>query len=185
MCSPRLAASFSFCSCSLSAHPWNFQLSGPSGSRSSHFQEIGRWSEPVLASLRTLHLLQAAKASPLARVRSMMLWFVPPSLVGESSLRTVRSKESIRSSRKRASLLVVHLGFQTGLWALKSPTSRVGPAPSPSRLLHWHRSASLMLLLVPFRKYVVRLGRLLRTLCGQYKILRGSSSRRELNLGLG
>ena len=31
----------------------------------------------------------------------------------------------------------------------------------------------------------VRLGRLLRTLCGQYKILRGSSSRRELNLGLG
>ena len=32
---------------------------------------------------------------------------------------------------------------------------------------------------------VVRLGRLLRTLCGQYKILRGSSSRRELNLGLG
>ena len=31
----------------------------------------------------------------------------------------------------------------------------------------------------------VRLGRLLRVLCGQYKILRGSSSRRELNLGLG
>ena len=31
----------------------------------------------------------------------------------------------------------------------------------------------------------VRLGQLLRTLCGQYKILRGSSSRRELNLGLG
>ena len=31
----------------------------------------------------------------------------------------------------------------------------------------------------------VRLGRLLRTLYGQYKILRGSSSRRELNLGLG
>ena len=31
----------------------------------------------------------------------------------------------------------------------------------------------------------VRLGRLLRMLCGQYKILRGSSSRRELNLGLG
>ena len=33
--------------------------------------------------------------------------------------------------------------------------------------------------------YSVRLGRLLRTLCGQYKILRGSSSRQELNLGLG
>ena len=33
--------------------------------------------------------------------------------------------------------------------------------------------------------FSVRLGRLLRTLCGQYKILRGSSSRRELNLGLG
>ena len=31
----------------------------------------------------------------------------------------------------------------------------------------------------------IRLGRLLRMLCSQYKILRGSSSRRELNLGLG
>ena len=155
MCSPLLAASFSFCSYSLSAHPWNLQLSGPSGSGSSHFHEIGRWSEPVLASLRTLHSLQPAKASPLARVRSIILWFSPPSLVGESSLRTVRSKVSIRSSRERASLLVVHLGFQTGLWALKSPTSRVGHAPSPRRLLHWHRSASLMLLLVPFQKYVL------------------------------
>ena len=35
------------------------------------------------------------------------------------------------------------------------------------------------------KRYSVRLGRLLRMLCGQYKILRGSSSRRELNLGLG
>ena len=40
-------------------------------------------------------------------------------------------------------------------------------------------------LMVKYRSHTVRLGRLLRTLCGQYKILRGSSSRRELNLGLG
>ena len=38
MCFPLLAASFSFCSCSLMAQPWNLQLSGPFGSGSSHLQ---------------------------------------------------------------------------------------------------------------------------------------------------
>ena len=37
----------------------------------------------------------------------------------------------------------------------------------------------------PMHVLPVRLGQLLRMLCGQYKILRGSSSRRKLNLGVG
>ena len=52
----------------------------------------------------------------------------------------------------------------------------------------WKTSSVKVLVLSSFGVWqidFVRLGRLLRTLCGQYKILRGSSSRRELNLGLG
>ena len=60
------------------------------------------------------------------------------------------------------------------------PPPVVGRRPFLNMRLSWDGSLEIVV-----RTMLVRLGRLLRTLCGQYKILRGSSSRRELNLGLG
>ena len=93
-------------------------------------------------------------------------------------------------------LSLVHRGWYpcTHAWPLPRCLFQLLDNDKPTDIAPWHPVLSVVLhsvreTFVAATKTItagtVRLGRLLRTLCGQYKILRGSSSRRELNLGLG